>query len=82
MDKYLFIKDQCKSNDLDAFALEGAVSISVFEFECELSKEDTIRLRDFLDMIIESNAKSEVRNDKHVAEGCTSKHQVETGNEQ
>jgi len=53
MDNYIELKDQYKSNDLSAYALEEGVEIEVFEFDCELSKEDTIKLRDFLTSIID-----------------------------
>ena len=55
MDKFIHLKDQYKSNDLDAYELDGAVCIQVFEFECELSKDDTVKLRDFLDSVVKSN---------------------------
>ncbi len=54
VDKNITLKDECSSNDLDAYELNSCVCISVFEFECELSKENTIKLRDFLNMILDA----------------------------
>ena len=51
-DKNISLKDECNMNDLEAYNLSGAVCISVFEFECELSRESTEKLRDFLNDLL------------------------------
>jgi len=53
--KNISLKDQKGSNNLNAYELNDGVSIEVFEFECELSKEDAVKLRDFLSEILEEN---------------------------
>lgn len=53
-DKNISLKDRQGSNNLEAYNLEGRACIEVFEFECELSKEDTVRLRDFLNTVIDA----------------------------
>jgi hypothetical protein len=52
--KEIHLKDQYIANDLSAYEHEGAVCIEVFEFDCMLSKEDTVRLSDFLLDIVNS----------------------------
>ncbi len=54
MKKDISLPDECSSNNLCAYELDGAVCIEVFEFECELSVEHTIKLRDFLNGILDT----------------------------
>jgi len=42
------LKNSYAGYDLYAYEIDGGVSISVFEFECVLTKADTVKLRDFL----------------------------------
>ena len=48
LDKNIYLKDQNGSNNLNAYFLDGGVCIDIFEYECKLSMEDTLKLRDFL----------------------------------
>ena len=50
----IFLEGQNSSNDLDASKYHDGVGISVFEFSCILNKTDTIKLRDFLNKILET----------------------------
>ena len=59
LNKNISLKDQGHSNNLDVYTYNSGICISVFEFECELSAEDTKKLRDFLNDSLKKGKKND-----------------------
>ena len=55
------LKDNKGSSSMYAYKYKEGVCIEISEFECDLSREDTIRLRDFLNEILDKQKKGTLK---------------------